>query len=62
MQQEAGERFRPAIGRGVSQRRQQWHNRVTQTGSVVRLIGEGYQANWLPAETRTEEFVAGKGW
>jgi len=85
---------------------------VTQTGSVVRLIGEGYQANWLPAEqllllevdadhwkswvhqrlatpldqrgamtlfhatavehlslakhltaeTRTEEFVAGKGW
>jgi phage terminase large subunit GpA-like protein len=47
---EVGERFRPAIGRGVSQQRQQWHNRVTQTGSVVKMIGEAYQANWLPAE------------
>jgi hypothetical protein len=43
-------RFRPAIGRGASQQHRQWYNRPTQTGAVVRYIGEGYHANWLPAE------------
>jgi phage terminase large subunit GpA-like protein len=47
---ESGERFRPAIGRGAAQQHRQWYNRPTQTGSIVRYIGEGYHANWLPAE------------
>jgi hypothetical protein len=47
---EAGERFRPAVGRGVAQQRNQNYHRPTQTGSIVRCIGEGYYASWLPAE------------
>jgi hypothetical protein len=47
---ESGMRFRPAIGRGAAQQHRQWYNRPTQTGSVVRAIGEGWHANWLPAE------------
>ena len=47
---EAGEMFRPALGRGAAQQRQQWYNRPTTTGSVVRHIGEGYHVNWLRAE------------
>jgi hypothetical protein len=47
---ESGLRFRPAIGRGAAQQHRQWYNRPTQTGSVVRAIGEGWHANWLPAE------------
>ena len=39
-----------AIGRGAAQQRHQWDNRPTQTGSIVRLIGEGCHCNWLPAE------------
>ena len=39
--------FYPAIGRGVSQQRQQWYNRPTATGSVVRYIGEAYHMNRL---------------
>ena len=37
----------PAVGRGVSQQRQQWYNRPTSTGSVVQLIGEGYHLSRL---------------
>ena len=47
---EAGEKFRPAIGRGAAQQRHQWYNRPTQTGSVVRHIGEGYHLNYLRSE------------
>lgn len=47
---EAGTRFKPVVGRGASQHHRQWYNRPTQTGSIVKLIGEGYHANWLPAE------------
>ena len=47
---ESGERFRPAIGRGAAQQHHQWYNRPTQTGSICRLIGEGYHVNLLPAE------------
>ena len=39
---EAGERFRPTLGRGASQQRRQWYNRPKSTGSIVRYIGEGY--------------------
>lgn len=47
---EAGDKFKPAIGRGAAQQRQQWYNRPTQTGSVVRHIGEGYHINHLRSE------------
>jgi len=47
---EEGEKFKPAIGRGAAQQRHQWYNRPTQTGSVVRHIGEGYHLNWLRSE------------
>jgi phage terminase large subunit GpA-like protein len=47
---EAGDKFKPAIGRGAAQQRHQWYNRPTQTGSVVRYIGEGYHLNWLRSE------------
>jgi len=47
---EAGDKFKPAIGRGAAQQRHQWYNRPTQTGSVVRQIGEGYHINYLRSE------------
>ena len=47
---EVGERFRPAIGRGAAQQHRQWYNRPTQTGSIVRHIGEEYHLNWLLSE------------
>jgi phage terminase large subunit GpA-like protein len=47
---EAGQRFYPAVGRGAAQQHQQQYNRPTQTGSITKFIGEGYHANWLPAE------------
>jgi hypothetical protein len=45
---EAGERFRPALGRGTDQQHRQWQGRATQTGSEIKLIGEGYHVAWLP--------------
>ncbi|MDZ4689083.1 MAG: terminase gpA endonuclease subunit [Planctomycetaceae bacterium] len=48
---ESGERFRPAFGRGTGQQyKQQWAERTTQTGSVVKLIGEGCHASWVPIQ------------
>lgn len=47
---EAGERFRPAIGRGAAKQRKQWYNRPTRTGAIVKQIGENYHINRLPAE------------
>jgi hypothetical protein len=47
---ESGQRYIPAVGRGAAQQRSQWYNRPTQTGSVVRHIGEGFHMNYLPAE------------
>jgi phage terminase large subunit GpA-like protein len=47
---ESGDKFRPAIGRGAAQQRQQWYSRPTRTGSVVRHIGEGYHLNFLRSE------------
>jgi phage terminase large subunit GpA-like protein len=45
-----GTRFKPAVGRGVAQQRRQWYNRPTQTGSVVKHIGEGFHINTLANE------------
>ena len=47
---ESGGVFRPSVGRGADQQRQQWYNRPTQTGSIVRHIGEGFHLNLLRAE------------
>jgi phage terminase large subunit GpA-like protein len=47
---EAGERFRPAVGRGAAQQHRQWYNRPTHTGSIVKHIGEGYHLNKLQTE------------
>ncbi len=38
---------RPRRGAAASQ---QWYNRPTQTGSLVKHIGEGFHINRLPAE------------
>lgn len=46
---ESGNRFLPSVGRGASQQHQQHYNRTTQTGSVVRHLGEGFHINWLPS-------------
>ncbi len=47
----SGERFRPAVGRGAGQQyRGEYYARRKQTGATVQLVGEGYQAAWLPAE------------
>ena len=45
---ESGNRFLPSVGRGASQQHQQWYNRPTQTGSIVKHLGEGFHINWLP--------------
>ncbi len=45
-----GSRYKPVVGRGAAQQRQQWYNRPTQTGSIVRHIDEGFHINWLPPE------------
>jgi len=47
---EAGGLYRPAVGRGAGRHRTGVLDRTSQTGSVVRAIGEGYHAAWLPAE------------
>ncbi|WP_261342069.1 phage terminase large subunit family protein [Thalassoglobus neptunius] len=41
--------FYPSVGRGASQQRQQWYNRPTSTGSIVKHIGEGFHVNWIRA-------------
>jgi hypothetical protein len=48
---ESGDRFRPAVGRGAAQRKgEQTMDKASQTGSVVKLVGEAYHAAWLPVE------------
>jgi hypothetical protein len=47
---ESGEQYKPSFGRGAAQQRHQWYNRPTRTGSVVKLLGEGYHLNKLKAE------------
>ena len=47
---QAGERFLPAVGRGAAPQHRQWYNRPTQTGSIVKHIGEGFHLNRLPTE------------
>jgi len=47
---EAGDRFRPSVGRGADQQHRQWAGKAAQTGSQVRLVGEGYHAAWLPVQ------------
>src|SRR5687767_15075493 len=44
---EAGGRYLPSVGRGAAQQRAQWYNRPTQTGSLVKYIGEGFHLNEL---------------
>ena len=41
--------FHAAVGRGATQQRQQWYNRPTATGSIVKHIGEGFHVNWIRA-------------
>jgi phage terminase large subunit GpA-like protein len=48
--QEAVSVFMPAIGRGAGQQHKQWYNRPTQTGSIVKHLGEGFHINLLRAE------------
>ena len=47
---EAGDRFRPAIGRGATQQRTEWKQGPTSTGSIVKKIGEGYHLSRLQNE------------
>lgn len=49
---ESGNRFRPAIGFGLSQnfRRFRGYRRPSKTGNEVKLIGEEFHVVWLPAE------------
>ena len=47
---QVGVQYRPAIGRGAAQQHRQWYNRPTQTGTVVRHIGEGFHINFMPTE------------
>jgi len=47
---EAGRRYLPSVGRGAAQQRAQWYNRPTQTGSIVKHIGEGCHLNDLKTE------------
>ena len=49
---ETGNRFLPSVGRGASQQHQQHYNRQTQTGSIVKHLGEGFHINWLPTANR----------
>ncbi len=45
---ESGNRFLPAVERGALQQHQQWYDRPTQTGSIVKYLGDGFHINWLP--------------
>lgn len=47
---EAGDRFRPAIGRGATQQRTEWKQGPTSTGSIVKKIGEAYHLSRLQNE------------
>jgi len=47
---EVGDRYRPAVGRGADQQSRQWQGRVSQTGSVVKHVGEGFSGFWLPVQ------------
>jgi Terminase large subunit gpA, endonuclease domain len=47
---EAGERFKPSVGRGASQQHRQWYNRPTKTGALVKHLGEGLHINRPLAE------------
>lgn len=42
--------FKPAVGRGASQQRQQWYNRPKSTGAIVKKIGEGFHISWIASE------------
>jgi phage terminase large subunit GpA-like protein len=50
VRQQEGNRYRPAVGRGAAQQHRQWYNRPTQTGSLVKHIGEGFHINLLQAQ------------
>ena len=45
---ESGNRFIPSVGRGALRQHDQWYDRPTQTGSIVKYLGEGFYINWLP--------------
>jgi hypothetical protein len=47
---ESGNRFIPSVGRGAAQQHPRQYNQVTQTGSTVAYLGEGFHINWLPRE------------
>jgi phage terminase large subunit GpA-like protein len=49
---ESGNRFRPAIGYGLSQnnRRYRTYRKPSKTGTEVKLIGEEYHVVWSPKE------------
>jgi phage terminase large subunit GpA-like protein len=47
---ESGGNYLPAVGRGASQQKDRSVNFQAQTGSIVKVVGEGYRAVWLPTE------------
>ena len=47
---EAGTPYRPAVGRGAAQQRQQGYVRPLRTSHSIRKIGEGFHLNQLPTE------------
>jgi hypothetical protein len=59
---ESGPLYRPAVGRGAAQQRNQWYTRPPRTGSTVRYIGEGYHINYLPAEQLQLSVVDSDHW
>ncbi len=50
-EKESGRRFRPAFGRGHSQRyKQQYYTKPKRTGTEIKFIGEEYHIAWVPNE------------
>lgn len=47
---EAGRRYLPAIGHGVSQERKHWYNQPKSTGATVKKIGLEYHIAWVPKD------------
>lgn len=55
---ESGARFRPSVGRGALQHRQQNYHRPTSTGSIVQLIGQNFHYALLPEQIHLVEVDA----
>lgn len=44
------ERWRPAQGRGASQKRNAWEGRALESGAVIRHVGEGFHLKHSPTQ------------